>query len=642
MAEPAIFSLDDHAPASFGLDLPERLMWEAFAVRADVERTGEWQTGRASEVGYMELNLRAIRDDSRPRPVIWQFDEPEPMNPLGLCLAYEEDVGIKPVVSDFDALLVGTQGITYPEQLADEQVVLTKWCIERIEHLLRRGVSRPGWTRAWLEEVRREVAAGFRPQTPKYGFGDPCSNRAIELAVHRLSSTGAMRHGAECFNFIFPQAPDNEYLIAWDGFGNQGARQRRTTLQYVDRRGLKEFLLARIEDGYTFPLNPLWVLCDENWWAIWESLRQVRGMRTWWPLSSGIEELVEKIHGDYPSGWSHDSSPGDSKASSFVNGQGAETVRNMSRSDSARGQCVCSGGATKQSSKSAGDKLTKRRPSDTGSDVGREVVEGPDQLKQRIASSATSTLEVTSDGASDDGDLNVELETAMFKYQTSGFVQRRLSSIMKSQEGAQKATNAAVAWMASIRKWRRRPSVAAIQAPPPPVTTSAPLKRRRSLSSPSVLAMGPAGVKERRPSLASLYGAKGPFAPAAAPASSPRKGSGSSARRHSLFNLKRQETAPPSMLDLANLSASNFAAALAANRLSSAQASCNGPPVTAPLQDVTVIEPAVPVVPACTAAVTQDTPPDSDLPVKQRDDNPQHEPQHVDAPAGAQCCCVLM
>ena len=30
---------------------------------------------------------------------------------------------------------------------------------------------------------------------------------------------GAVRHGAECFNFYFPQELDREYLVIYEGFG---------------------------------------------------------------------------------------------------------------------------------------------------------------------------------------------------------------------------------------------------------------------------------------------------------------------------------------------------------------------------------------------------------------------------------------
>ena len=55
-------------------------------------------------------------------------------------------------------------------------------------------------------------------ETPRYGFGDPTTNDIFEAAVKALFSTGAVRHGAECFNFHFPQELDTEFLVCWAGF----------------------------------------------------------------------------------------------------------------------------------------------------------------------------------------------------------------------------------------------------------------------------------------------------------------------------------------------------------------------------------------------------------------------------------------
>ena len=48
-----------------------------------------------------------------------------PIWQVSLCIAYEE-ARVKPVVSDFDLLLVGTRGVTYSEPLPQEQVAPSK------------------------------------------------------------------------------------------------------------------------------------------------------------------------------------------------------------------------------------------------------------------------------------------------------------------------------------------------------------------------------------------------------------------------------------------------------------------------------------------------------------------------------------
>ena len=39
--------------------------------------------------------------------------------------------------------------------------------------------------------------------------------------MSELKECGAVRHGAECFNFYFPQELDPDFLIVWDGFANE-------------------------------------------------------------------------------------------------------------------------------------------------------------------------------------------------------------------------------------------------------------------------------------------------------------------------------------------------------------------------------------------------------------------------------------
>eukprot|EP00913_Durusdinium_trenchii_P024466 g22968.t1 len=102
------------------------------------------------------------------------------MNPHGLLIAYAEAT-VKPVVSDFDTFTVGSRGMTY----------------KRLLDFLR-----------WLEVLKEAHDEGFHPDIPEYGFGDETSYKLIEGIVEATSESGAVRHGAECFNFYFPQEMD--------------------------------------------------------------------------------------------------------------------------------------------------------------------------------------------------------------------------------------------------------------------------------------------------------------------------------------------------------------------------------------------------------------------------------------------------
>ena len=57
----------------------------------------------------------------------WQDDVDDPLNPLRLLMAHEEDVyGVRPVASDLDAFLIGSKGMKAGPPIADDQVDLMK------------------------------------------------------------------------------------------------------------------------------------------------------------------------------------------------------------------------------------------------------------------------------------------------------------------------------------------------------------------------------------------------------------------------------------------------------------------------------------------------------------------------------------
>ena len=76
-----------------GLDMPERLFWEAFVVRQDISRKegSGYETGRASEPAFQDYNLHATRDYGKghgPHAVVLQHDAANPLNPSGELQLY--------------------------------------------------------------------------------------------------------------------------------------------------------------------------------------------------------------------------------------------------------------------------------------------------------------------------------------------------------------------------------------------------------------------------------------------------------------------------------------------------------------------------------------------------------------------------
>ena len=132
------------------------------------------------------------------------------------------------------------------------------WCIKHIETILDARPTTDTWTLRWLEILKEEASKGFMPEMPEYGFGDPKSYGIMEQAAKRLIDTGAVRHGSECFNYYFPQEIDDMFLLISDTLSP-------VPWKYVNVTDLQALLSQKIAEGFVFPLNPKWILCDPGW-----------------------------------------------------------------------------------------------------------------------------------------------------------------------------------------------------------------------------------------------------------------------------------------------------------------------------------------------------------------------------------------
>lgn len=309
VANPTITPIDDYAPECYGIELPERLFWEAYFVNQDCTRKegSIYDTGRPSQPAFQDMNFSALRSnppEGSPQPVIFQnADRDDPMNPFEMLMAYEENGRVRPVVSDFDCFLVGTRRVEYNMPLPPEQVEVLKWCVQQIETIVKAELTetRNGsvrdikpWSVKWLEILKD---SSFHPDIPRFGFGDPVSYSIVENAVDRLNLTGAVRHGAECFNYYFPQDLDDEFLVVSESSGDGNVPWK-----YVGVDKLLDILAAKIEEGFCFPLNPKWVLVDPGWMNLYQKLiasphKHVQdAMNVWFPPETGLREDIHRIY----------------------------------------------------------------------------------------------------------------------------------------------------------------------------------------------------------------------------------------------------------------------------------------------------------------------------------------------------------
>eukprot|EP00435_Cladocopium_sp_Y103_P027881 s2612_g6.t3 len=92
--DPRIIPLDAY-PATPGLNVPEPLLRFAFIDKPDIQPAVGWETGRISSPAFMDMNLQAVRGDSKPQVVLFQYDQDNALNPHGLLIAYAETT-VKP------------------------------------------------------------------------------------------------------------------------------------------------------------------------------------------------------------------------------------------------------------------------------------------------------------------------------------------------------------------------------------------------------------------------------------------------------------------------------------------------------------------------------------------------------------------
>lgn len=87
---------------------------------------------------------------------------------------------------------------------------------------------------------------------PQFGFGDPISYSLMELAVNQLNRDGCVRHGAECFNYYFPQMLDDHFLVIGEAINDKG----HSTVEICHNRWASKFLEAKDKGRIHFPTEP--------------------------------------------------------------------------------------------------------------------------------------------------------------------------------------------------------------------------------------------------------------------------------------------------------------------------------------------------------------------------------------------------
>jgi hypothetical protein len=303
----------------WGLNIAERVFFESYIVRKSVERCKKYESCRPSEPAFQDMNFATTRISNDPRktangnyPVVLQTNEDDAISdlyPRSLVVAYQDiNTGkVTPVASDFDCFLMGTRAVDYPKPLPPNQIDVMKGLIDEIEKILSEKKEDRSWTQRWLDLLKEKALMGsHKVEVPAYGFGDPKSYKIMEKAVAHFKSNknGAVCHGAEAFNYVFPQELDEQFLVIMNDFpGN-------IPWKYVGQMELKGILNKKIDDGFCFPINPKWILADRGWKELYDKMINSKNettkaaMEVWYPRESGIRERLNELHKKFPKGFS--------------------------------------------------------------------------------------------------------------------------------------------------------------------------------------------------------------------------------------------------------------------------------------------------------------------------------------------------
>ena len=88
----------------------------------------------------------------------------------------------------------------------------------------------------------------------------------------------------------------------WDGL-----KEEPQPWKTVSEPELRQFLLERCKEGFSFPINPVWPIRDKGWYEVFQALQKndeaASNLASWFPPDSGVKDKIEKAHGDYPEGF---------------------------------------------------------------------------------------------------------------------------------------------------------------------------------------------------------------------------------------------------------------------------------------------------------------------------------------------------
>ena len=70
---------------------------------------------------------------------------------------------------------------------------------------------------------------------------------------------------------------------------------------------MRQFLVERVKDGFSFPINPCWPVRDPGWMDVLKALQgnaeAMNNLKSWFPPESGVLDKIKSMHSNNPNGF---------------------------------------------------------------------------------------------------------------------------------------------------------------------------------------------------------------------------------------------------------------------------------------------------------------------------------------------------
>jgi len=75
----------------------------------------------------------------------------------------------------------------------------------------------------------------------------------------------------------------------------------------LNEKSLRTFLLDRLKEGFSFPINPVWPVRDKGWFEVFKAMHESKAswgcIQAWYPPQVQIVEKIYEMNKEHPDGF---------------------------------------------------------------------------------------------------------------------------------------------------------------------------------------------------------------------------------------------------------------------------------------------------------------------------------------------------